>query len=67
VPALHGFTIYDSRAILLGTQTATAIMTDRRDVADYEAHWNELAPLAEWGDGARSVISQAADSYRSIA
>jgi len=66
VPALHGFTIYDSRAILLGTQTATAIMTNRRDVADYEAHWNELAPLAEWEDGARSVIAQAADSYRSI-
>lgn len=67
VPALHGFTIYDSRAVLLGTQTATAIITDRRNVADYEAHWNELEPLADWGDAARSVISRAAESYRSIA
>ena len=67
VPALHGFTIYDSRAVLLGTQTATAIITDRHNVADYEAHWNELEPLADWGDAARSVITQAAETYRSIA
>ncbi len=67
VPALHGFTIYDHAAVLLGTQTATAIMTDRRDVADYDAHWNELEPLAAWGDAARSVIAQAAGDYRSIA
>lgn len=67
VPALHAFTIYDSRAVLLGTQTATAIITDRQNVTDYESHWGELEPLAEWGDAARSVISQAADAYRSIA
>jgi hypothetical protein len=67
VPALHAFTIYDSSAVLLGTQTATAIITDRRNVADYEAHWNELEPLAAWGNAARSVITQAANDYRSIA
>lgn len=66
VPALHGFTIYDGSAVLLGTQTATAIITDRRNVADYEAHWNELEPLADWGDAARSVIARAAADYRSI-
>jgi hypothetical protein len=42
-------------------------MTDRRDVTDYDAHWNELEPLAAWGDAARSVIAQAAEDYRSIA
>lgn len=67
VPALHGFTLYDSRAVLLGTQTATAIITDRRNVTDYEAHWNELEPLAEWEDAARTVIARAAADYRSIA
>jgi transcriptional regulator with XRE-family HTH domain len=67
VPALHAFTIYDSSAVLLGTQTATAIITDRRNVADYQAHWNELEPLAAWGNIARSVIAQAAKDYRSIA
>lgn len=66
VPALHGFTIYDRRAVLLGTQTATAIITDRRNVADYEAHWGELEPLAGWGDAARSVIARAAADYRSL-
>lgn len=66
VPALHGFTIYDSRAVLLGTQTATAIMTSRRDVIDYEAHWDELTPLAAWGDAARSVLAQAAGAYREL-
>ncbi|MGH3156302.1 MAG: helix-turn-helix domain-containing protein [Streptosporangiaceae bacterium] len=66
VPALHGFTIYDSRAVLLGTQTATAIMTDRRDISDYEAHWKELEPFASWGDDARSVIAETAGAYRSI-
>lgn len=66
VPALHGFTLYDSRAVLLGTQTATAIMTDRRNVADYEAHWKELEPFASWGDEARSVIAETAGAYRSI-
>jgi hypothetical protein len=66
VPALHGFTIYDSRAVLLGTQTATAIITDQENVADYEAHWRELEPLAAWDDEARPVIAKAADDYRSI-
>jgi len=66
VPALHGFTLYDSRAVLLGTQTATAIMTDRRNVADYEAYWKELEPFASWGDEARSVIAETAGAYRGI-
>lgn len=67
VPMLHGFTIYDSSAVLLGTQTATAIITDRRNVAEYEAHWTELAPLAVWGDTARSVIAETAKAYRTLA
>lgn len=66
VPALHGFTIYDSRAVLLGTLTATAIVTDRRDVADYESHWAELEPIISYGDAARTAIERVAADYRSI-
>ena len=68
-PYLAGHTLpyAEYTAVLLGTQTATAIMTDQRDVADYDVHWNELEPLAAWGDAARSVIAQAAGDYRSIA
>jgi transcriptional regulator with XRE-family HTH domain len=66
VPALHGFTIYDSRAVLLGTQTATAIITDDQNVEDYEAHWAELLPPTSWGDDARDVIGAVAADYRSL-
>ena len=66
VPAMHGFTIYDSRAILLGTLTATAIVTDRQDVSDYESHWAELEPIVSYDDAARAAIERAAADYRSI-
>lgn len=66
VPAVNGFTIYDSRAVLIGTQTATAIMTDQQNVQDYEAHWSELEPLVSWHDDARAVIARTADDYRAI-
>jgi transcriptional regulator with XRE-family HTH domain len=66
VPALHGFTIYDSRAVLLGTQTATAIVTDQRDVQDYEDHWAELEPIVSYNDAARAAIERVAADYRSI-
>ncbi len=66
VPALHGFTIYDSRAVLLGTQTATAIVTDRKEIQDYEAHWAELEPLVSYDEAARTAIECAATDYRSI-
>ena len=66
VPALHGFTLYDSRAVLLGTQTATAIITDQKDVNDYEEHWAELEPIISYGDAARAAIDRVAADYRSI-
>lgn len=66
IPALHGFTIYDSRAVLLGTQTATAVVTDRKEIQDYEAHWAELEPLASYDEAARAAIERVATDYRSI-
>ncbi|MGH3798369.1 MAG: helix-turn-helix domain-containing protein [Pseudonocardiaceae bacterium] len=66
LPALHGFTIYDSRAVLLGTQTATAIVIDRRDVQDYEEHWSELEPIVSYDEAARVAIERIAADYRSI-
>ncbi len=66
VPAPHGFTIYDSRAVLLGTQTATAIITDRKDVHDYEEHWAELQTVVSYNDAARATIERVAADYRSI-
>lgn len=66
VPAGHGFTIYDSRAVLLGTATATAVVTDRHEVDDYEAHWNELVAVASFGDTARVAIQRIAEDYRAL-
>jgi len=66
VPAMHGFTIYDSRAVLLGTLTATAIVIDRRDVQDYEEYWAELEPIISYNDAARAPIERVAADYRSI-
>ena len=64
VPALHGFTIYDSRAVLLGTQTASAIVTDRRDVQGYEEHWAELEPIVSYDEAARAAVERVATDYR---
>jgi transcriptional regulator with XRE-family HTH domain len=66
VPALHGFTIYDSRAVLLGTQTATAIITDRKDMHDYEEHWAELDTFVSYNDAARAAVERVAADYRRI-
>lgn len=65
-PVLHPFDIYDRRAVLVGTQTATALLTDPKDVAGYENHWSEIEPFVTWGDEARSLVGDIADKYRSI-
>lgn len=66
VPLLHPFDIYDRRAVLVGTQTATALMTDPTDVSGYESHWNELEPFVSWGDDARSVVERIAGEYQRL-
>lgn len=66
VPLLHAFTLYDSRAVLFATQTATALITEPRQVADYESHWSELMPFVSHGDEAREVLQRIAADYRNI-
>lgn len=66
VPLQHTFTIYDSRAVLFGTQSASALITDQREVAEYESHWAELESFVSYGDEARAVIERIAADYRSI-
>jgi transcriptional regulator with XRE-family HTH domain len=64
---LHGFHIYDQRAAIVGTRTATAFITDPRDVSDYEKLFAELEALASFDDDARRVISRIAGDYRDLA
>ncbi|MGH4014448.1 MAG: DUF5753 domain-containing protein [Pseudonocardiaceae bacterium] len=64
--ALHGFNLYDRRAAIVGTETATAIITDARDIADYEACFAIYEALAVYGADARQVFDRLSDEYRTL-
>jgi transcriptional regulator with XRE-family HTH domain len=65
-PVLHAFQIYDQRAVMVGTETAVAVITDARDVADYETRFQIYAALADYGDDAQHVLQRLADEYRAL-
>jgi transcriptional regulator with XRE-family HTH domain len=65
-PALHCFTIFDDRAVIVGTETATAIITDPADIADYDQRYRFYSRLAVVGDRARAVLACLAAEYRSL-
>ena len=50
--------------LTLGTQTASAIVTDRRDVQGYEEHWAELEPIVSYDEAARAAVERVATDYR---
>lgn len=64
--ALHGFHLYDRRAVIVGTETATAIITDGRDIADYEACFATYEALAVYDGDARKVFDRLSDEYRTL-
>ena len=61
---LHGWDIYDERAVCYGTADATAILTEPRDVARYLELHTSVEKMAVWEDDARNVLSKVADRYR---
>lgn len=61
---LHGWDIYDERAVCYGTADATAILTEPRDVARYLELHTSIEKMAVWENDARGVLSQLADRYR---
>lgn len=61
-----GFHIYDSRAVHVATDVATAFITDAQDVALYEKLWGELEALAAWDTEARQHLSRIAADFRAI-
>lgn len=65
-PVLHAFQIYDQRAVMVGTETAVAVITDARDVADYETRFEIYAGLADYSDDAQHVLRRLADEYRKL-
>ncbi|HSZ29933.1 MAG TPA: helix-turn-helix transcriptional regulator [Pseudonocardiaceae bacterium] len=66
-PALHCFTIFDDRAVIVGTETATAIITDPADIADYDQRHTLYSQLTVVGDPARAVLARLAGEYRDLA
>jgi hypothetical protein len=64
--ALHGFNLYDQRAAIVGTETATAIITDARDIADYETCFSTYEALAVYDADARQVFDRLSDEYRTL-
>ena len=64
---LHGFSIYDERAVIVGTRVATAFLTDPLDVAEHVKLFGELEALAAWGAVAREHLGRIAAEFRSLA
>jgi len=62
----HGWDIYDERAVIVGTWTATALLTEPRDVTAYLALFHELEKLAVYDQEADETLARAADSYRTL-
>jgi transcriptional regulator with XRE-family HTH domain len=62
----HGFHLYDSDAVIIGTETGTATIIDNDDVADYEKLFGRLESLAAFGEAARQVLARVADDYRAL-
>ncbi|MQA63494.1 MAG: helix-turn-helix domain-containing protein [Actinophytocola sp.] len=61
---LHSWDIYDHRTVIVGTTTATAILTNRQDIDAYDALFTELEEMAVYGDDARRLLAQIAHDYR---
>lgn len=60
------FNVYDTRAVLLGTFTATALMTRQVDVKAYHRLFDQLTELADFGEAAVPTLQRIADQYRAM-
>ena len=62
----EGFDIYDTRAVIVGTETATATITDEHDVAAYDSLFRTLEAAARFGGDAQAIITNHISEYRSL-
>lgn len=61
---MHGFDIYDERAVIVGTLTTTAVINEAADVRRHLDMLAAVEKLAVFGDDARAVLADIADEYR---
>lgn len=64
--AVHSFNMYDRELVIIGTRSATARITDPRDVATYSQLFDQLEGLASYGPEAARIIEEIAAGYRSL-
>lgn len=62
----HGFHLYDSDAVIWGSEFGTATLTDGEDVAKAEKMFARIADAASMGDAARPVLDRIASDYSSL-
>lgn len=62
---MSGFDLHDHTVAIVGTETATAFVTEGGDVETYAALLAAVERSAVFGDAARERVSAAADDYRS--
>jgi hypothetical protein len=60
---LHAIDLYDDRAAIFGTVTATAVLTDPADVQLGLAMFEAVEALAVFGDAARQLLRDEARAY----
>lgn len=60
---LHGFDLYDQRAVIVGTLANTAILTDPDDVRLHVDLLAKLTAAADFDDAARRTLTDLRDSY----
>lgn len=61
-----GFNLYDQRLVIVGTTSATAHITDPRDIARYVELLGHLEVLALFGDDARALLETLAERYEAM-
>jgi transcriptional regulator with XRE-family HTH domain len=62
----HAFHLYDTRTVIVGTESGTAFITDTVEVGAYDRRFAELERAAVFGDEAAQVFARVADDYRAL-
>lgn len=67
VTCTHGFHLYDSAAVVFGTETAAGVLDDPDDIAVYETLFGRVEASASFGEDARRELARVAADYRMLA
>lgn len=66
VVVMHGFDLYDARAVIVGTETGTAYLTRPADVAAFSALFAVVVGVAVFGEAAVGELQRIAAEFRAL-